>query len=262
MPTTTAVPWRIYLLIDTSTKPTNHALGTIFYVGSRADLSNPVDLREATQWQSLPKDEAPARERLERLNREGVRVLVEVIPEQDWPRSQGTELARTIGTLCATLHPAPLNERLKSVRWTGTLAQTVESAEVMRLPEGGAIVRLHKGPTHVAQLPLMEAEDLFRESLALVEGRTALRAAARALRDGGPLPLLLVAEGRTGRGVLPGGFVLGVWVAEAVEATNNEQTAWTVRRHDDPESVAALRRRYLHQRVDLRDPDALKLRKA
>lgn len=26
-----AAPWRIYLLIDSSTGPTNHPLGTIFY---------------------------------------------------------------------------------------------------------------------------------------------------------------------------------------------------------------------------------------
>lgn len=76
------------------------------------------------------------------------------------------------------------------------------------------------------------------------------------------MPLLLVAEGRTGRGVLPGGFVLGVWVAQAIEPINDDQTQWRVVLHNDPEMVGALRRRYLHQRVSLDDFNALKLRKA
>ena len=83
MPTPqTAAPWRIYLLIDSSTGPTNHPLGTIFYVGLRSDLPEPVYLREATEPESLPEAEVAARARLGHLNREGVRVIVEVVPEQ------------------------------------------------------------------------------------------------------------------------------------------------------------------------------------
>lgn len=96
----------------------------------------------------------------------------------------------------------------------------------------------------------------------MIEGSTAPKAVAKALREGGPLPLLLVAEGRTGRGVIPGGFVLGAWVVEAIEPINDGETQWSVVLHDDPEMVGALRRRYLHQRVSLDDFNALKLRKA
>ena len=67
-----AAPWRTYLLIDPTTGPSNHALGTIFYVGLRHELPQPVDLREATAPESLPEGETKARERLEHLNREGV----------------------------------------------------------------------------------------------------------------------------------------------------------------------------------------------
>ena len=73
-------PSRIYLLIDSSTGPTNHPLGTIFYVGLRSDLPEPVYLREATEPESLPEAEVAARARLGHLNREGVRVIVEVVP--------------------------------------------------------------------------------------------------------------------------------------------------------------------------------------
>lgn len=257
-----AAPWRTYLLIDPTTGPSNHALGTIFYVGLRHELPQPVDLREATAPESLPEGETKARERLEHLNREGVRVTVEVVPEQGWSSADSGHLERTVGTLCACLHPAPLNERLKSVRWPAQLVQTVEAAQVVPLPEEGAILRTHTGPTPIAQLPVLDEQVIFEENLAVIRGSTAPKAVAKALRDGGPLPLLLVAEGRTGRGVIPGGFVLGVWVAEAIEPVNDDQTQWGVVLHDDPEMLGAVRRRYLHQRVSLDDFNALKLRKA
>ena len=257
-----AVPWRIYLLIDPTTGPSNHAVGTIFYVGLRHELPQPVDLREATAPESLPEGETQARERLAHLNREGVRVIVEVVPEQGWSSADSGHLARTVGTLCACLHPAPLNERLKSVRWPAQLVHTVESARIVPLPEDGAILRTHTGLTPIAQFPVLDEQTLFEESLAEIEGSTAPKTVAKALREGGPLPLLLVAEGRTGRGVIPGGFVFGVWVAEAIEPINEGQTRWRVLLHDDPEMVGALRRRYLHQRVSLDDFNALKLRKA
>lgn len=263
MPTPqTAVPWRIYLLIDPTTGPTNHPLGTIFYVGLRADLRETVDLREVTEPESLPGEEGAARGRLEHLNREGVRVVVEVVPEQWGEVSRPPGLPRVVGTLCAALHPAPLNERLKSVRWPASLAQAVEGADVVRLPESGAILRLHKGGTPVAHLPLLDDKSLYEESLRVVEGRDSPRAISNTLKQGGPLPLLLVAEGRTGRGVLPGGFVLGAWMAEAIEPLNEKRTEWQVVLHDDPGAVGALRRRYLHQLVSLDDLHALKLRKA
>lgn len=261
MPTTqTAVPWRIYLLIDSSTGPINHPFGTIFYVGNRQDLPEPVDLREVTEAQSLPEEEVAARERLERLNREGIRVIVEVIPEQHNVTPGG--LDRALMSLCAALHPAPLNERHEAVRWPGSLVQTVERAQFVPLPEDGAILRTHTGPTPIAQLPVLDEQSLFEESLAVIEGSTAPKTVAKALREGGPLPLLLVADGRSGRGVIPGGFVFGVWVAEAIEPINEGQTRWRVLLHDDPEMVGALRRRYLHQRVSLDDFNALRLRKA
>lgn len=257
-----AVPWRIYLLIDPSTKPTNHPLGTIFYVGLRSELPEPVDLREAAEPESIPEEETAARMRLARLNQEGVRVLVEVVPEQNWVNAETASLARTVGALCATLHPSPLNERLKSIRWPGSLAQTVETARLVPLPEGGAILRTHKGPTPVAELPLGDPEALFTEAVAVVDGHSAPRAIGNRLREGGPLPLVLMAEGRTGRGVLPGGFVLGVWMVESVVPVNEERTQWRVTRYDDPQTEGALRRRFLHQLVDPTDFNGLKLRKA
>ncbi len=255
-----AVPWRIYLLIDTSTKATNHPLGTIFYVGNRQDLPEPVDLREASEPESLPEGETRAREHLKHLHRQGVRVIVEVIPEQHNVTPGG--LDRTLVSLCAALHPAPLNERHEAVRWPGSLVQTVERAQFVPLPEDGAILRTHTGPTPIAQLPVLDEQSLFGENLAVIEGSTAPKTVAKALREGGPLPLLLVADGRSGRGVIPGGFVFGVWVAEAIEPINEGQTRWRVLLHDDPEMVGALRRRYLHQRVSLDDFNALRLRKA
>jgi hypothetical protein len=257
-----AVPWRIYLLIDPTTGPSNHALGTIFYVGLLHELPQPVDLREAAEPESLPEGEGAARERLGTLSQAGIRVIVEVVPEQAWPSAESGHLARTVGTLCACLHPAPLNERLKSVRWPGSLVHTVERAQLVPLPEDGAILRTHTGPTPIAQLPVLDEQSLFGENLAVIEGSTAPKTVAKALREGGPLPLLLVADGRSGRGVIPGGFVFGVWVAEAIEPINEGQTRWRVLLHDDPEMVGALRRRYLHQRVRLDDFNALRLRKA
>lgn len=256
-----AAPWRIYLLIDPTTAPTNHALGTIFYVGNRADLPDPVDLRDATEARSLPEPEARARKHLEHLNRQGVRVLVEVIPEQQGPNTPFGQ-DKIIATLCAVLHPAPLNEQHRSVRWSSELGQIVEQGKTLPLPEDGAVLRLHKGARPITELPLLDEETLFQENLVAIEGRTAPRSVAKALEDSGPLPLLLVAEGRVGRAVVPGGFVLGVWLAESVEPINEDESEWRVTLHDDPETLGALRRRYLHQRVDLRDPAGIKLRKA
>lgn len=261
MPTTqTAVPWRIYLLIDSSTGPTNHPFGTIFYVGNRQDLPEPVDLREVTEAQSLPEEEVAARERLERLNREGIRVIVEVVPEQWQDVARPPGLPRVVGTLCATLHPAPLNERYQSVRWPGSLAQTVERPERVTLPESGAIVRSHQGSVPVATLPLLNPDELFEKHVEFVQGHASPRRVSNELTDGGPLPLFLVTEGRRERGVIQGDFVLGVWMIRSIEPLNEERTAWRVVRDHDPETEGALRRRYLHHLVQT--GDALLLRKA
>ena len=82
------------------------------------------------------------------------------------------------------------------------------------------------------------------------------------LKDGGPLPLFLVAEGRVERGVLPSNFVLGAWMIERIESADEERLRWRVVRADDPETEGALRRRYLHHLVDSLDPKVLRLRKA
>lgn len=261
MPTPqTALPWRIYLLIDSSTGPTNHPLGTVFYVGLRSELPEPVDLREATQPESLPEEEETARERLARLNAEGARVIVEVIPEQWRERSGPPGLPRVVGTLCATLHPAPLNIRHAAVRWPGSLAQMVERARRVELPEGGAIIRRHRGSVPVATLPLLDPDTLFTEQVEFVEGRNSPREVSNRLADGGPLPLFLVAEGKTERGVIPGDFVLGAWMIERIEPVDEERIKWRVVRADDPATEGALRRRYLHQLIGT--GDALRLRKA
>lgn len=260
MPTPqTAVPWRIYLLIDTSTKATNHPFGTIFYVGNRQDLPEPVDLREASEPESLPEDETRARKHLKYLNAQGVRVLVEVIPEQhvlNAPRG----LDRAVVALCAALHPPPLNERYQSVRWPGSLAQTVERPEQVALPESGALLRRHQGTVAVATLPLLDPEELFEQHVEIVEGRTSPQRASNELAAGGPLPLFLVTEGRRERGVIQGDFVLGVWMIRSIEPVNEERTVWRVVRAHDPETEGALRRRYLHHLVQT--GDALRLRKA
>lgn len=192
-----AAPWRIFLLIDPSTGPSNHPLGTIFYVGLRSELPEPVDLRDATQPQALPDEEVAARKRLAQLNAEGVRVLVEVIPEVWQERSQPPGLPRVVGTLCATLHPAPLNVRHTGIRWPGSLAQKVESASEVPLPETGAILRRHQGSVPVATLPLLDPDTLFQQQVEFVEGRTSPREVSNRLLADGPMPLLLVAEGRT-----------------------------------------------------------------
>lgn len=262
MPSPTAsAPWRIYLLVDPTTGPTNHALGTIFYVGLRSDLPEPVNLLDATEPQSIPEMEAPARQRLAALAREGVRVIVEVIPEQGW-NNVDAGVARAVGALCATLHPAPLNVRDASVRWPAQVAQSVEDPPLIPLPEGGAIIRRHQGEVPVAMLPLLGPEALFREHVETVQGLTSPRAISNQLREGGPLPLFLVAEGRTGRGVLPSNFVVGAWMVEAVEPINQARTEWRVTQADDPEVVQALRRRYLNALIDPGEPASLSLRKA
>lgn len=261
MPTSyAAAPWHIYLLIDPSTGPGNHALGTIFYVGLRSDLPEPVDLREVTEPQSLPEAEVATRERLERLNREGVRVLVEVIPEQWHERTNPPGLPRVVGTLCATLHPAPLNERHKAVRWPASFVQTIERAEEMPLPEGGVIIRRHQERVPIAALSVLDPDELFEQQVALVEGRASPRDVSNRLHEDDPVPLFLVSDGRRERGVTPSNFVLGVWLVQSIEAVDSELTKWRVVRADDPETEGALRRRYLHQRVDLRSLDALHLR--
>ena len=66
----------------------------------------------------------------------------------------------------------------------------------MPLPEEGAILRTHTGPTPIAQLPVLDEQTLFEESLAEIEAGTAPKTVAKVLREGGPLPLLLVADGR------------------------------------------------------------------
>lgn len=262
MPTPqTAVPWRIYLLIDPTARRKNHPLGQVFYVGAREDLREPVDLREASEPQSLPEIEATARERLERLNREGVRVVVEIIPEQDWSNTSAG-IARAVGSICAALHPAPLNVRHASVRWPASLAQTLERTTTVPLPEGGAIIRRHQGEMPVAMLPLLDPETLFREHVESVEGRTSPRAISNRLREDGPLPLLLVAEGRKGRGVLPSDFVLAAWMVEGLEALDEAGTRWRVLRTNDPEAEQALRRRYLYNLVPADVRGTLNLRKA
>lgn len=257
-----AAPWRIFLLIDPSTGPTNHPLGTVFYIGLRSELPEPVDLREATQPQALPEEEIAARERLESLNAEGVRVIVEVIPEQWRETSNPPGLPRVVGTLCATLHPAPLNVRHSGIRWPGSLAQAVESASEVPVPEGGVIIRRHQGSVPVATLPLLDPDTLFQQQVEFVEGRTSPREASNRLLADGPMPLLLVTEGRTERGVLPSNFVLGAWMVEQIEPVDEERLRWRVVRADDAETEGALRRRCLHHLVDAGDPAVLRLRKA
>lgn len=257
-----AAPWRIFLLIDPSTGPTNHPLGTVFYIGLRSELPEPVDLREATQPQALPEEEVAARERLESLNAEGVRVITEVIPEQWRETSNPPGLPRVVGTLCATLHPAPLNVRRSGIRWPGSLAQAVENAREVPVPEGGVIIRRHQGSVPIATLPLLDPDDLFEQQVEFVEGRNSPREVSNRLKDGGPLPLFLVAEGRVERGVLPSNFVLGAWMIERIESADEERLRWRVVRADDPETEGALRRRYLHHLVDPLDPKVLRLRKA
>lgn len=262
MPSPKAVPWRIYLLIDPTTGPTNHPLGTVFYVGLRHELPEPVDLREVTQPEALTAEETAARERLERLNTEGVRVLVEVIPEQWRETSNPPGLPRVVGTLCATLHPAPLNVRHAGFRWPGALAQTVESAREVPVPEGGVIIRRHQGGVPVATLPLLDPDTLFQQQVEFVEGRTSPREVSNRLLADGPMPLLLVAEGRTERGVLPSNFVIGAWMVERIEPVDEERLRWRVVRADDAETEGALRRRYLNHLVDAGDLAVLRLRKA
>lgn len=257
-----AAPWRIFLLIDSTTAPSNHPLGTIFYVGLRSELPEPVDLREATQPQALPEEEIAARERLALLNAEGVRVLVEVIPEQWQESARPPGLPRVVGTLCATLHPAPLNVRHAGVRWPGALAQKVESAREVPVPDGGVIIRRHQGSVPVATLPLLDPDTLFEQQVEFVEGRTSPREVSNRLLADGPMPLLLVAEGRTERGVLPSNFVLGGWMVERIEPVDEERLRWRVVRADDAQTEGALRRRYLHHLVDAGDPKVLRLRKA
>ena len=255
-----AAPWRIYLLIDSSTGPTNHPLGTIFYVGLRSDLPEPVYLREATEPESLPEAEVAARARLGHLNREGVRVIVEVVPEQWQEPARPPGLPRVVGTLCAALHPAPLNERYQAVRWPASLAQTVEKMDQVALPESGAIVRNHQGSVPVATLPLLDPDELFEKHVEFVEGRTSPRSVSNELAAVGPLPLFLVTEGRRDRGVIPGDFVLGVWMIERIEPMDEERRNWRVIRADDPELEGALRRRYLHHL--LQTGGALRLRQS
>lgn len=259
MPANSAVPWRIYLLIDPTTRRKNHPLGQVFYVGIRDDLPEPVDLREVTEPQSLPEVEGPARERLERLNEQGVRVVVEVIPEQDWQNS-ASGLTRAVGSLCATLHPAPLNVRAASVRWPASLAQTIERASTVALPEEGAIIRRHQGEVPVATLPLLDQDNLFKDHVEVVEGRTSPSAISNRLRRDGPMPLLLVAEGRRGRGVLPSDFVLGAWMVDAIERLNESQHTWRVVRAKSTDVEGALRRRYVHCLVN--SSGGMTLRKA
>ena len=104
-----AAPWRTYLLIDPTTGPSNHALGTIFYVGLRHELPQPVDLREATAPESLPEGETKARERLEHLNREGGRVIVEVVPEQGWSSADSGHPLNAPGSMASATHTPSTN---------------------------------------------------------------------------------------------------------------------------------------------------------
>lgn len=128
------------------------------------------------------------------------------------------------------------------------------------LPESGAIVRNHQGSVPVAMLPLLDPDELFEKHVEFVEGRTSPRSVSNELAAVGPLPLFLVTEGRRDRGVIPGDFVLGVWMIERIEPMDEERRNWRVVRADDPELEGALRRRYLHHLIQT--GDALRLRKA
>ncbi|ROR74422.1 hypothetical protein EDD31_2838 [Bogoriella caseilytica] len=74
--------WRLYLLIDPTTGPTNHARGTVFYVGYRA-RPNHGDLDHLARPESLPRVDREARDKLVELRAAGVAPVVEVLVEND-----------------------------------------------------------------------------------------------------------------------------------------------------------------------------------
>lgn len=244
--------WRVYLLVDPTTPPTNHSLGTVFYVGLRDHLPEPADLRDAADPESLPKAEVPARERLQSLIDQGVRPVVEVITGAVRHGLESQSFVR------ATLDPPPLNVGPTSgiKRLPGDLIRAVSSAREVALPDEGAVLQ------PVLQLPAeqywaMGEDELFRTYVETFTGRSRFQALDRGQE--GPLPILLTTRDSTDHLVFPSGFVLGVWLISGFEPLNAERSQWRVILSDDHAHLAALRRRYLHQVISRYDRRALPL---
>lgn len=247
-------PWLVYLLVDPTTTPTNHPQGTVFYVGNRLDLARyePLDMRDLLAPESIPEDEAPARERLQALVDEGVDVVIQVVTDSVnyGPRSLEVTQAQTIGAIVATMHPRPLNTRANGILWSADLAQRVSDAVELDLPVDAILART-RGEAPLAELATMTQDDLFQASIAQVPGMRHTPTTAATLRESGPRPLLLVVGGhRRPYYKLPAGFVLGAWMVESIEPDPDQPDTWRVTRADDLEETLALQRHFVHRVVE------------
>lgn len=247
----TRLVWHVYLLIDPTTEPTNHSMGTVFYVGLHESLPDPGDLRDLLAPEALPEEEVEARERLRHLLEAGERPLVEVI-EGSWPGqprgSAGRGAQAAVEIVCAALTPRPLNRAPLSVeRLPGSFVQTIMGARQVRLPEDGAILSPLKklaGRDYLA----MGDEGLFRKYVETnVSGMQSSAAFARVREE--PMPLLLIARRGTDPSLFTDGFVLGVWLVEQIVPVVGSLELRRVVLSEDQETLGALRRRYLHQIV-------------
>lgn len=247
-------PWLIYLVVDPTTGPTNHPRGTVFYVGSRLDLAEPVDVRDLTAPESIPAAEAPARDRLQALVDDGVDVILEFVADTLSYGLRGVEstLGHTIGTLVAAMHPRPLNVRNRGILWDASLAMKVADPTPVDLP-AEAIIHRSRGRVPLAELALMSQDAVFDAEVAAVEGLRHTARTAKTLADAGPMPLLFNTGGLAEPHYkLPVGFVLGAWMVKSIDPDPEREGWWQVTRDDDVEASAALQRHYVHRVVDTR----------
>lgn len=259
------LPWLIYLLIDPTTEPTNHPRGTVFYVGNRLDLTEPVDVRELTEPESIPAEEEPARNRLRGLIDDGVDVIIEVISDSHSYGLKGVEktLRQTIGALTATLYPRPLNVRDKGILWGADIAQAVGDRARLEVPPN-AILHRSRRIVPLAELVLMSQEEVFAAGVATVRGLQHTPATAATLKASGPRPLLFLVGGHARPAYkVPIGFVLGAWMVDAIVPVPGEDDLWQVVRSGDTDATAALQRHYVHRVVNAKSsapgPDVLLL---
>lgn len=255
----TGAAWLLYLLIDPTTEATNHERGTVFFVGARprarkagVALRDRLDPRDLADPGSLPSHEQAARGRLVELMDRGVEPLVEVIADhRTWAQGHeagDNDLTRMVAMLCATMRPAPLNAATAAtreiVRYPASLVAAALEGRRAKLPDDRVVVyRLIQSEepfSSVAELLDTSPSDLA-EAMGEFTLQRDLTVLSREAEEQGLL-WLLVTGAQLARGILPEGFVLGVWEVDRLDTVDGQLRLHTV----ESEWSAALRRHLLH----------------